>query len=221
MGLSLESTHPEVEFDADSTRDAFEKYITGLQRYITPPGGTIKSLAPQVVDPSPQIERQLEALCIKEGIPKRIFMGTERGELGSSQDARSWNGRLRRRNNRHVTPRIVAPFLDRCIGLGILPTPISYKVIWPDLETLSDQEKADVAVRRTEAMAKYIQGGIEGGLMDPADFLTRVLYFSQEEAEEIIETVAGALEEEEAEAAMIPGELPREELEIEEPAEGI
>lgn len=190
-GLSIE-THPQLGGDVivneEEMRDMVEKYMNTLQRYLNPKGMSVKSLAPQVVDPTPQIDGQTEAICIQKAVPKRIFTGSERGELASSQDKREWHARLGKRQNRYITPRIIAPFIDRCIMLGVLSEPEQYKAVWPDLDTLTEDEQATVATKRTEAMAKYVGGSVEN-LMHPMDFFTRILGFTQEEAETIIDAV--------------------------------
>lgn len=125
-GLSIE-TNPQMGGDAildlPSLRGMMTDYHTGLQRWISLLGMQAKSLAPQVVDPTPQITVQLQAICIYLGIPLRVFMGSERGELASSQDDAKWNDRLHHRQHFYVTPRVICPFIDRLILLGILPEP--------------------------------------------------------------------------------------------------
>jgi hypothetical protein len=124
-GISLE-THPQlggdVKFPA-GIRQTMSNYMDGLQRYLALTGVSAKTLAPQVVDPTPQIEVQIQAICIKMGIPKRIFEGSERGELASSQDSSAWNGRIRARQDNYLTPRLIVPFIDRLIAVGVLPEP--------------------------------------------------------------------------------------------------
>lgn len=125
-GLSIE-THPQlggdVTFDAADMRDQLENYVNSLQRYLALTGVSAHTLAPQVSDPASQIDKHLEAICIQLGIPKRIFMGSERGELASSQDDGSWNDRIRARQRNFITPRIICPFVDRLIAVGVLPEP--------------------------------------------------------------------------------------------------
>lgn len=201
-GLSIE-THPQlggdVEINATAMREQMEQYMNGLQRYMALTGMSAKSLAPQVVDPTPQINVQIMLICIRLGIPLRIFMGSERGQLASSQDDRTWNDRLRDRQSKYIVPRIIVPFIDRLIMLGVLPRPESYDVVWPALDTLSETEQAEVAVKRAEAMAKYVGGNVEA-IMAPLDFYTRILGMTQEEATAIIEA------QEEAEPLLIPSE---------------
>jgi hypothetical protein len=178
-----------------------------LRRYLGLIGATAKSLSPQVVDPTPQIAVQLEAITIQLGIPLRIFKGSERGELASGQDDATWNDRLRERQQSYLTPRVIVPFVDRLIQLGVLPEPAEgYRVWWPDLDSQSDTEQADVAVKYTGALAQYVTSGVES-LLPPLDFLTRVLGFDEAEAAAMLEAAEAAVEEEEEEEPPEPAPL--------------
>jgi hypothetical protein len=188
-GLSFE-THPQLgaEFpDLSGVRDAVMDYKDGLQRYLAIEGVTVKSIAPQVVDPTPQINAILEAICIKLGVPKRVFMGSERGELASTQDKDTWNERLSHRQQMYITPRIIVPFIDRLIAMKILPEPADgYRLRWPDLNAMDPKTESEVALRKTEAIVKYVSGGADQ-LIPPPLFLTRILGVDESEAEEMIE----------------------------------
>jgi uncharacterized protein len=125
-GLSIETLPQlggDVNINIPKLRNMMSNYAAGLDRWIALMGMTAKSLAPQVVDPKSQIEVQLEAICIQIGCPVRVFKGSERGELASSQDDSSWNDRLAHRQQMYITPRIIVPFVDRLIMLGVLPEP--------------------------------------------------------------------------------------------------
>lgn len=207
-GFSLE-TNPQlggdVEVDADDLKDQMEQYMNGLQRYMALMGMTAKSLAPQVVDPVSQIQVQIEAICIELAIPVRIFMGSERGELASSQDADTWEGRLQNRRTRFITPKIIAPFVDRLIAMGVLPEPKEYFVSWDKADTLTKVEQINVAAAQTSAIAQYVSSGAEA-LLSPLDFLTRLLGIEEEEAQAILETAAESYEE--AHPEPDPSQLP-------------
>lgn len=129
-GLSLETVPQlggDVKINASATRDMMEQYFNGLQRYLLTSGMTAKTLSPQVVDPTQQIGVQIEAICIQLGCPVRVFKGSERGELASAQDDSSWNDRLDERRVNYLTPRVIVPFIDRLIQLGVLPAPTQSK----------------------------------------------------------------------------------------------
>ncbi len=196
-GVFLE-THPELGTDAiiddAALKEAMEDYENSLKRWQIIKGAKANQLAPQVSDPGPPLEVHIDAICIEKGWPKRIFMGSERGELASSQDKKTWNERVEGRNNSYVTPRIVVRTVDRLIFLGILPEPQSYGVKWPDQDLRTEEEKANVAVKKVEALVKYIQGDGEA-FIAPLDFLVRFLEVPPEEAEAILEAAIEHLEE--------------------------
>ncbi len=201
-------THPQlggdVVVDKDAMRTEIEKLDNSLQRDSITTGMTVKTLAPQVVDPTPWINIHITAICIEIDIPIRVFMGSERGELASSQDDSAWNDRLRGRQVNHVTPHIIVPFVNRMIFLGVLPEPEGFSIVWPDLDTLTDEQKAAVALKRTEAMAKYIQGDVES-IMVPLDYFTREMGMTQEEAEAVVESAMKMLGEHQDEEEELEG----------------
>lgn len=196
-GMFLE-THPQlggdVDVDTSNLQDQMEKMYNGLQRWMSLQGMSAKTLAPVVSDPTAQINVQLEAICIKIAVPKRIFVGSERGELASSQDQGSWNDVIRGRHNNHCTPRVIVPFIDRLILLGVLPQPEKYLVVWPDLEALTEQEQASIALTRTEGITKFIQGGGEQ-MITPIAYLTRFQGLPDDEAKQILEDATQEYEE--------------------------
>jgi hypothetical protein len=190
FGLSFE-THPslggDVDVDPESLKDMIEDYQNGLQRWLALTGMSAKTLAPQVVDPTPHIERQIEAICIKLGVPKRVFMGSERGELASTQDDKAWNDRLRERQTNYLTPRVIVPFVDRLILLGVLPKPNGYSVWWPDITSQSDTEKANVALKMTQALAQYAGTPDVSFVIPELYYLTRILKLDENEVVTMLE----------------------------------
>jgi hypothetical protein len=199
-GISIE-THPQlggdVKINKAIIRTQMEQYFNGLQRYLGLMGVSAKTLSPMVVDPTAQIKVQLERICIRKACPVRVFIGSERGELASSQDDSAWNDRLRQQQTRRNTPRIICPTINRLIMMGVLPEPKGYSTIWPDLESLSDMDQAEIAVKRTGALAQFVQSGSESA-MSLADFFTRILNMGIEEAQSIIEAVERRIKEEDS-----------------------
>ena len=194
--LSLE-THPQlggdVDIDVDSLKDMMEEIRNSLQRYMVTSGMAANVLSPTVSDPTAFINVHIEAICIKGGYPIRIFKGSERGELASTQDDDAWNDRLIERRNSHITPRLIRPLVNRLINLGVLPQPAytsenqlkpGYFVEWTDLTSRSLEQTVAIGNNRTTALAQYISGGCEHGVTF-GDFLTKFLGFSDEDADAI------------------------------------
>jgi hypothetical protein len=241
------TTHPQlggdVEVDESAMRDSMEKYFNGLQRYLLGRGMDFATLSPTVSDPTSQINVQIEAICIEIDTPIRIFKGSERGELASSQDEKAHMARMRGRQLTYLTPKVICPLVDRLIQVGVLPAPKTgrkeltgnrwtvrhphsgklfvvnakgevvgerpkggYSVEWPDMSSQSEAEKATVAVAKTDALSKYVQGGVEA-LVPPLDYLTRILGMDEEEAQAILEEAEKLAEEKMQEAEEQAGEM--------------
>ncbi len=197
---SLE-THPQAGGDVKVDYTGLTAMMTDLRnrlrRDILLEGMSAKTLPPSIVDPSPFITSQIEAICIKIPCPKRVFMGSERGELASSQDDAQWNDVIRGRQYLWVTPRIIVPLINRLILVGVLPEPKDgYRVDWPDLDSLNDSQKATVGLTITQALAAGIQGGIEN-VMPMKDYLVKVFsgFFDEDEVDAFILEAEKAAEE--------------------------
>lgn len=183
----------EVEWDKESLEEEMIKYFSGQKRYIAAEGLHANSLMPNIADATPALTIQLQAICISLGIPMRVFIGTEEARLASIQDAESWNKRVHKRQNDQVSARIIRPLVDRLIVCGVLPTPTKmdgdYKVYWPDLYSVSNADKAQIAVQFVAAMAQYQESACSQ-LMPPQEFLVRVLNYTVDEAESIMDAAA-------------------------------
>jgi uncharacterized protein len=188
-GISIEAPvggDIDIEFDPASTKEQMEAYMNGLQRYIALVGLSAKSLTTQIADPRPHMETQVRLIAMALGVPWRILMGVEVGQLASQQDATTWNKRLNRRREEYLTPYLIRPLLNRLIGLQVLPQPTDILVEWKDLNSPADLDKADVAEKRTAAIADYVQSGVDA-VITPYHYLTIILGMSDEEAESILE----------------------------------
>jgi uncharacterized protein len=178
-GLSFE-THPDAitnsTFDLASIKKQVERWESGLQRYFASLGLTVKSLAPQVSDPSKHLEVQIEAICTVMEIPKRVFLGSEIGELASTQDKATWNDRVHAKQEDHTSPIVIRPFVEHLVKVGALPEVEldEIKIHWPDLNAPSGKEKADVAAKITDALYKYVVGRCFE-IVPPEQFLSMIL----------------------------------------------
>lgn len=178
----------ETELDEESLVEQIDEYAQGLSRYLKLVGVTAKSLAPQVADPTAHFEANLLAIAITMGCPLRVLKGTEESKLASTQDKKTWNLRLARRQDTYVTPMIIREFVDRLMDAGVLPMVEEYEVAWPDLNAATDSEKADIALKRTQALAAYVAGNVDA-LIAPPEFLELIMGMELEDIAEIIEAM--------------------------------
>lgn len=225
-GLSLE-TLPELltgdidlEIDEEKMKNQMDEYRLKLKRYLQLTGQTAKTLAPQVADPSKHIDIQLLLISIALDIPQRVFMGSEAAQLASEQDKGTWNDRLLERMNEVLTPNMIRATVDRFMALGIMDTIEEYFVDWPDLNTPSDEQKAETSLKKTQALTQYVSSGAAVAF-PPREFYTMIMGLTLEEAEAVIEAAeeqaVNADDEEDTVATrMIGGPPPEEEEELEE-----
>lgn len=190
---------PGVEgMDEKSVREQIELYQEGLQRIIAAFGIELQSLAPQVADPTGSVDLQLKFVSVAKGIPLRILTGSERGELASTQDRESWNERLADRRENYLTPFLIRPFVDRMLAFGVL-APLKedgdYVVAWPDPQPPTPAEKADVGLKRTQAMGEFVTKNVNQ-IAGTRAWMTQVLDMEEDVADALIEEVEEFLDDE-------------------------
>jgi uncharacterized protein len=122
---------PEAKTELQEQVDEFEH---GMRRIFRTRGVKVNSLGADTSDFSPQASTLLDLIAGTTTIPKRILLGSERGELASTQDRENWHDRVRNRRTQFAAPFVVHPIVDRLIQYGYLPTPRApYWVVWPKL----------------------------------------------------------------------------------------
>jgi hypothetical protein len=158
--------------DKEALAEEIDEYVHGLRRWISAQGMDVTALPSTVVSPLEHVSALLDLICATVQIPKRILLGSERGELASSQDERNWAQRIMARQTTFAEPVILRPTIDRLIRHGVLPEPANeYQVEWPDLLAQSDQEKMVVAKDAATALATFFGPGQAGLYVKPDAFV--------------------------------------------------
>jgi hypothetical protein len=170
----------QVELDREGLAKEVDLYMNTLKKYMSLQGVQAKVLQGNVSDPTPVIDTQILAICIAIEVPKRVFMGSEEAKLASIEDATAWLNRVKARQHKQVTPRLVRPIVDLFIAIGTLPD-AEYQVDWADLHSTSDADRAAIAAQLTQAIVQYIAGGGDS-LIPPLEFLTLILQMDKETA---------------------------------------
>lgn len=133
---------PEGEKDLKAETDEF---ANGMRRMVRTRGVKLKTLGSDVADFSRPVDAILTLISGAVGIPKRILIGSERGQLASMQDRTNWHDRVNDRRVAFAGPYVVRPLVDRLIEYGFLPKPAKYEVRWPQIQNLDEIEQATVA----------------------------------------------------------------------------
>lgn len=146
-GLQLD-VDPELDFNADDeekTEQQLEDYLHKFRRSILTKGIKVNNLGSQVANFKGPMDAIISQISAGTGIPQRILMGSERGELASNQDRDNWAERVTDRRNAFAGPLVVSQLVDRFIDHGALPQPSQYEVRWPEIKNLDVLQRAQVA----------------------------------------------------------------------------
>lgn len=187
--------------------DEMDEYIHGLKRYMKLKGVDIHDFSVQATSPEAHFNTLISSISAATNIPKRILVGSERGELASTQDRDNWADAVSERQVNFCEPCILRPFIDYLIENRVLPAPSGeqYKIAWPPIQDPSSQETATVAKTVAEALNTYTSGAAETVMPLPF-FLRRYLNLTIEEVEELIQ----AVDELEVEMALKQEEIERQ-----------
>lgn len=189
---TLPSLGGDVEVDADEIKQQYWDFVNHFQRSLILKGMSAKPLSSPIASPEPQINVHLQAISIKLNMPMRIFMGSERGELSSGQDANEWNMRLKGRRKNVATSRIIVPTVNRLIALDVLPPPDkAFTVAWPD-PGLAPTDQATIANTQTTAIAAYVAGGVNA-LIPEEQFLTKIMGLPEDDVKTMLEAASEAI----------------------------
>jgi len=142
--------------DEDDMKEQVEEMRHGLRDTVYGRGLSIDALGGNDVDPTGVKNAVLDAISSETGIPKRILIGSERGELASTQDRANFYGNIADRRSKHANGNILRPFVDRLQRATIVPEG-EYRVYWPEVHEIGKAERAEIQASRAQAI-KQLDG---------------------------------------------------------------
>lgn len=163
---------PDVKIDADGIKklkEEAEEFSHQLRRSIATRGVKLDVKGSDVAPFKTPMEAIISIVSGATGIPQRILLGSERGELASTQDKENWNERVTTRRDEFGEP-LIRQLVDRLTQSGALTMPVEYEIRWPEIAELTMGEQAVVA----DAWSKLsTQAG--GPVVTPEEIRDRVL----------------------------------------------
>jgi hypothetical protein len=179
--------------DREAIKEEIFKYENGLSRYFAGVGVEVKPLAPTLVAPTPFIDNALRMIAAAKGYPITKLVGNYGGNQTNEQDEIAWRNKIAQRRELFVTPKIIRATINKIQQMGALPptktvggSPRPYIVKWKPLAEMTEAEKAEIGLKRTEALARYTTAGSEA-VIPLIDWLTKIMGLRFEEAEAIAE----------------------------------
>jgi hypothetical protein len=156
-----------------------DEYVHNLRRYMRLSNAEVTDMGGKPVDSDAQFRVIISYLAGASHIPQRILIGSEAGQLASSQDEYNFAGFIQSRQIKFAEPKILRAFIKKCGELGILNVPPKYTVDWPSLFQLTDAENAQIASTVAGAMSTA-SGGAPETIMPPDEFAKRYLDYVPE-----------------------------------------
>lgn len=163
----------DVQFSSDKSREQqmaelkqqIEDYAHQQARMIRSRGVDITPLGSDVANFESPAEAVLTQIAGSVRIPKRILVGSEAGEMASTQDRDNWEDQIVGRQLQHAGPYIVRRLVDRLLEYNYLPPPSKgideYDVRWPGAQRLSEEEKYKGCKAWAEVNASMKNAGLE------------------------------------------------------------
>jgi len=172
---------PTAEFSATdeaALSDHVKEFMHGLRDFMRLRGLNVKPFPGTVESPKDHIAALIDLISATTGIPKRRLMGSEVGQLASTQDEQAEKQRTVQRQQQFAEPQVLRPFLDRCIALQVLRAPVQpYRVNWGNLLALSQEQRATVAQSTAGALDTYTRG-LAASVVPPEEFRVQYLGLS-------------------------------------------
>lgn len=171
-----------------------EKFMMGLRRVLITSNAEVKTMPSVQPDPSGFAETILTLISAAVGIPKRILVGSEQGELASTQDRANFFDTIANRRSNYAEPHVLKPLIDRLNYLGAAPDFGTLTWVWPAIEALGPMERAEVAERKARA-AKTMEEAAALGLVSTNEELRGDLGRLENPGDDITGNDSGLLDE--------------------------
>jgi len=154
--------------DEDKVATQVEEMVNDLRDVVWARNLELDEVGGGSPDPSGLKDSLLELIAGVTRIPKRRLLGTERGDLASTQDEAAFVGMIEERRQKFAEPQLFRPLIDMLVDYGIISSPLddTYEVDWPDLFELTEVERAEVMQRKAKAYKDASSMG------DPAEIAT-------------------------------------------------
>ena len=207
-GLHLNAPSDTQIADKEKLAAEAENYIHQISRVLKTKGLEVNTLQMDVKSPKDHFTMLIDLISGTTGIPKRILLGSERGELASTQDQGNWLTRVEEEKDMFCEPQILRPVIDKFIEIGVLPESEEYQVVWPDLQSASEAEKADIAVKRSQAISTYANSVGADMLITPQQFVEDIMdmEYREDDIDDMIEEEVDDIAEDESSPESNPDE---------------
>jgi len=175
-GLNID-IDPDVDMDNDdkeALENQLDNYNNKLSRTIKTQGVEVKPLTMAVPNPKEHFDVYISLISGTTSIPKRVLTGSESGELASSQDKNNFDSAVKERRATFCEPEILDATMTKLMDLGLI-VDTEFEWVWPELDTVSDKEQAEIAAKKSQAIATYTNAPASDTVITPMQFVQDIL----------------------------------------------
>lgn len=157
LHANVDSEVEMAEQDAADLSDEIDEYQHGLRRFIRTRGVDVKSLGSRVADPRGAFDTVLTLIAGTTGIPKRILLGSEAGQLASSQDKAAWAERIEENRTNFAEPAVIWPIIDWLMNYEFISPAEDVQLLWPEAYRMSPLERGQQSAQTARTAANLMK----------------------------------------------------------------
>ena len=149
----------EIELDETGEQEMSEEvdeFVNNIRRAVRTRGVKVTSLGSDVAEFDRNVLSIVSLISSGTGIPQRILLGSEQGQLASEQDRVNWSERVQDRRTEFAGPMVVDQLVNRLIEHKVLPEPAEeWTIRWPRVFDLSEGERIKLAQGIADVNSKF------------------------------------------------------------------
>lgn len=151
MQVDVDKDMELAEDDAANLEEEVDEYEHGIRRILRTRGVKVTNLGSNVADPKNTFGVLMALLSSNTGIPQRVLMGAEAGQLASQQDRANWAVTLDQRIKDFAEPIVLKPLIRMLVDMNVLPQPQKLKIVWPEPFKMNPLERAQTAAQQARS----------------------------------------------------------------------
>lgn len=179
MHIDIDKDTELNEDDEQGLSDEIDEYQHELRRVIRTRGVKVNPLGGDVVDPRGAFNVSIALTASNTGIPQRVLLGAEAGQLASQQDRANWSVHVAGVVAAWAEPHVLIPFLELLQAAKVITIPPALYIKWPETFKMSPLERAQTSAQMARSAVNVVRA-LEVGQKMKCDVL------SIEESREII-----------------------------------
>lgn len=143
--------------DEEALSEEIDEYQHNLRRILRTRGVKVNPLGAEVAMPKDSFSVQLALISANTGIPQRVLMGAEAGQLASQQDRANWAVVVDQRIANFAEPVILKPFVELLDSMNVLKKPENLYIDWPETFKMSPLERAQTSAQMARSAVNIVR----------------------------------------------------------------